>query len=187
MPHLPTGTSPSCSPTFKGNYTLAQKYPAALPALLGASSCYPSSHVSSTQWLCFPNYRRPFCVAFHTAPDALNAALEAQRALLREPWAPVPLQIRMGINTGSANAVSPDPVAGRYTGYATIAHVQQVMSTAYGGQILLSNRAPGAGTRRAACGRDPPRPARASAKGLSPTPNGYGKSSHLICRQTFRR
>ena len=40
-----------------------------------------------------------FCVAFHNASDALNAALNAQRLLQKESWSPAPIRVRMGINT----------------------------------------------------------------------------------------
>jgi predicted ATPase len=45
----------------------------------------------------------------------------------------------MGINTGAAWAGSDTARSGGYTGYSTLARAQRVMSTAYGGQILLSN------------------------------------------------
>ena len=80
-----------------------------------------------------------FAAAFHTAPDALNAAVDAQRALQREPWSPAAIKVRMGISTGMAQARELDPVAGGYSGYSTLARAQRVMSSAYAGQILVSN------------------------------------------------
>ena len=45
-----------------------------------------------------------FCAAFHTAPDGLAAAIAAQRALTREPWADaVPIRVRMAVHTGTAD------------------------------------------------------------------------------------
>ena len=79
-----------------------------------------------------------FCAAFSTAPDALDAAVEAQRALQHEAWVPTPILVRMGIHTGTAQAGTADAVAGGYTGYATLARVQRIMSAAHGEQILLS-------------------------------------------------
>ena len=41
--------------------------------------------------------------AFAVAPDAVAAALDAQRALTREEWVlPEPLKVRMGLHTGVA-------------------------------------------------------------------------------------
>ena len=51
--------------------------------------------------------------AFHTAPDALAAAVAAQRALLAEPW-PEPIQalpVRMALHAGTARAVQGDYLA----------------------------------------------------------------------------
>lgn len=80
-----------------------------------------------------------FASAFHTASDALEAALHAQRLLYAEEWKPVPVRVRMGLNTGDAQAGAVDDIAGGYSGYSTLARAQRVMSVANGGQILLSN------------------------------------------------
>jgi predicted ATPase len=45
----------------------------------------------------------------------------------------------MGINTGAAQAGVTEERAGGYVGYSTLARTQRVMSTAHGGQVLLSN------------------------------------------------
>jgi predicted ATPase len=79
-----------------------------------------------------------FCVAFHSASDALNAALHAQRLLQSEPWSPAPVRVRMGIHTGAAqlNDTSSQII---YLGYATLALTQRIMSAGHGGQILISD------------------------------------------------
>ena len=44
-----------------------------------------------------------FCAAFSRAPDALAAALDAQRRLQAEPWGEIgPLRVRMALHTGAA-------------------------------------------------------------------------------------
>jgi class 3 adenylate cyclase len=49
-----------------------------------------------------------FCCDFPTAPDALEAALEAQRRLLSSEWEETgPLRVRMALHTGSAGQVVP--------------------------------------------------------------------------------
>ena len=71
--------------------------------------------------------------AFATAPDALAAALDAQRALQAEPWDPeAPISVRMGLHTGSAEEREGDyygPVTNRAARLAAAGH---------GGQTLLS-------------------------------------------------
>ena len=75
-----------------------------------------------------------FCVAFHTARDALHAAVDSQRRLQNRNRGGTPIKVRMGIHTGEAETHQND-----YRGYLTLARVQRVMSAAHGGQVLLSN------------------------------------------------
>ena len=78
-----------------------------------------------------------FCVAFHSASDALNAALNAQRLLQSEAWSPAPVHVRMGIHTGPAQLNdNSDQII--YLGYATLVSAQRIMSAGHGGQVLIS-------------------------------------------------
>jgi predicted ATPase/class 3 adenylate cyclase/Tfp pilus assembly protein PilF len=74
-----------------------------------------------------------FCCAFRTAPDALEAALEAQRLLLKERWAESdPLRVRMALHMGAAEERDGD-----YFG-PPVNRVARLLSAAHGGQVLLS-------------------------------------------------
>src|SRR5215204_736248 len=74
-----------------------------------------------------------FCCAFRTAPDALEAALEAQRLLLEERWGESdPLRVRMALHMGTAEERDGD-----YFG-PPVNRVARLMSAAHGGQVLLS-------------------------------------------------
>lgn len=74
-----------------------------------------------------------FHAIFSAAPDALQAALEAQRALLREEWAETgPLRVRMALHTGAA-----EERGGDYYG-PSLNRVARLLSAGHGGQILLS-------------------------------------------------
>jgi predicted ATPase/class 3 adenylate cyclase len=74
-----------------------------------------------------------FCCAFSTAPDALEAALEAQRLLLEERWAEsTPLRVRMALHIGAAEERDGD-----YFG-PPVNRVARLLSAAHGGQVLLS-------------------------------------------------
>jgi hypothetical protein len=75
-----------------------------------------------------------FAASFHSAGDALNAALAAQQLLQNEAWAPAPIKVRMGIHTGAAQLNDDN----QYSGYATLASTQRIMSAGHGGQVLLS-------------------------------------------------
>jgi predicted ATPase/class 3 adenylate cyclase/DNA-binding CsgD family transcriptional regulator len=73
--------------------------------------------------------------AFSRASDALSAALDAQRALQREPWpAPTPIAVRMAIHTGEARFRD----EANYVGMAII-RTARLRSLARGGQVLVSS------------------------------------------------
>ena len=70
---------------------------------------------------------------FAIAPDALRAALLAQRKLVAEPWMVADaLRIRIGVHTGSAEARDGD-----YFGTA-VNRAARVMAAAHGGQVVIS-------------------------------------------------
>jgi predicted ATPase/class 3 adenylate cyclase len=72
--------------------------------------------------------------AFPTAPAAVAAALEAQRALLAEAWAAVePPRVRMALHAGEA---APD-ARGDYLAPA-LNRLARLLATGHGGQVLLS-------------------------------------------------
>src|SRR5215218_11067879 len=74
-----------------------------------------------------------FCCAFPTAPDALEAALESQRLLLKERWGEsTPLRVRMALHMGTAEERDED-----YFG-PPVNRVARLLSAAHGGQVLLS-------------------------------------------------
>jgi predicted ATPase/class 3 adenylate cyclase len=74
-----------------------------------------------------------FCSAFSTAPDALEAALEAQRGLLSSEWEHTgPLRVRMALHMGAAEERDGD-----YFG-PPVNRVARLLSAAHGGQVLLS-------------------------------------------------
>jgi predicted ATPase/class 3 adenylate cyclase len=74
-----------------------------------------------------------FCCAFATAPDGLEAALEAQRELFSERREEgEPLKVRMALHTGAAEERDGD-----YFG-PPVNRVARLLSAAHGGQVLLS-------------------------------------------------
>jgi predicted ATPase len=78
-----------------------------------------------------------FSAAFHNPSDALNAAVDGQRALSIETWSPAPIKVRMGFHTGEAQ-LDDENNESRYSGYAALALTQRVMSAGHGGQTLIS-------------------------------------------------
>ena len=74
-----------------------------------------------------------FCAAFRTAPEAVAAAYEAQRALTKEDFSNVgDLKVRMAVHVGNA-----DERNGDYFG-PTVNRVARLLAIGYGGQILIS-------------------------------------------------
>ena len=76
-----------------------------------------------------------FGAAFESCAAAVAAALDAQTALLGDPWTelPGPLRVRMGLHAGTAQER-----AGNYFGPA-VNLAARVMSAAWGGQILCTD------------------------------------------------
>ena len=136
---LPSGTVTFLYTDIEGSTDLAQQYPDALPALLARHHAILHQAIGAHRGFVFQIIGDAFCAAFFTASDALQAALDAQRSLQHEAWQPAPIKVRMGLHTGAAQAGAIEDGAGGYAGYLTLTRVQRVMSTAHGGQVLLSN------------------------------------------------
>ncbi|MBI5876454.1 MAG: tetratricopeptide repeat protein [Chloroflexi bacterium] len=159
MTALPSGTVTFLFTDIEGSTRLAQQHPAAWPGAKARHHTILRSAIESHGGYVFQVIGDAFCAAFHTASDALAAALEAQRALVGATTdaqrtngqsvgatlavapdgqgLPLPIRVRMGIHTGSATA-RPD---GDYEGYMALVRVQRIMSGAYGGQVLMSQDA----------------------------------------------
>ena len=74
--------------------------------------------------------------AFSAPVAAVEAALNAQQALLKEDWGAIgPLKVRMGVHSGEA-----DKRDGYFFG-SCLNHVARLMSAAHGGQTLVSKTA----------------------------------------------
>ncbi len=136
---LPTGTVTFLFTDIEGSAKLAQQYPDAMPALLARHHAMLNEAIVAHGGQVFQIIGDAFCVAFHSARDAVAASVEAQRGLLRAERRPltesaVEVRVRMGIHAGEAT-VRAD---GQYDGYLTLTRAQRVMSVAHGGQVLLS-------------------------------------------------
>src|SRR5688572_21257590 len=133
----PSGTVTFLFTDIEGSTKLAQQYPDEMPALLARHNELLRKAVEAHNGFVFRIVGDSFSVAFHTASDALNAALDAQRLLQNESWTPAPIKVRMGIHTGTAQ-LEVHANESSYSGYATLALTQRIMSAGHGGQILLS-------------------------------------------------
>ena len=131
---LPSGTVTFLFTDIEGSTKLAQQHPEAMPVLLTRHNEILNDAIQKHNGYVFQIVGDSFSAAFHSASNALNAALMAQRFLQNESWSPAPIKVRMGIHTGTAQ-INDDK---QYSGYATLASTQRIMSAGHGGQILLS-------------------------------------------------
>jgi len=131
---LPSGIVTFLFTDIEGSTKLAQQFPDEISALLARHNEILNQVIKANHGFVFQTAGDSYCVSFHQAKEALNAAVEAQRLLNKEGWTPAPVKVRMGIHTGRAEIRE----NGEYQGYLTLSHVQRLMSAAHGGQMLVS-------------------------------------------------
>jgi predicted ATPase/class 3 adenylate cyclase len=92
------------------------------------------SAVESLRGYVFSTGGDGFCVAFARAQNAIDAAVNAQRALATEAWPEtLTLRVRMGLHSGEAQERESN-----YFG-PTVNRAARIMDAAHGGQILVSD------------------------------------------------
>jgi class 3 adenylate cyclase len=134
MSELPSGTVTFLFTDIEGSTKLAQQLPERWETLRERHHSILQSTMNAHNGHVFQIIGDAFCVAFHTATDALNAALDSQRNLQLDEWYDTPIRVRMGIHTGEAEL----QVQGDYHGYLAMSRVQRLMSAGHGGQVLIS-------------------------------------------------
>src|SRR6185503_6407467 len=137
MANLPSGTVTFLFTDIEGSTKLAQNHPDEMPALLARHNQILHQAIEVHNGYVFQVVGDSFAAAFNSASDALDAAVDAQRKLSNEAWIPVPIKVRIGIHTGAAQ-LQIDSNDNAYSGYATLASTQRIMSAGHGGQILVS-------------------------------------------------
>jgi len=134
MADLPTGTVTFLFTDVEGSTNLWERYPLAMQAAIARHDEILREVMDASDGFVFKTVGDAFCVAFSSAPYALEAALAAQRALLSEEWEKTgPLRVRMALHTGSA-----DERGGDYFG-PPLNRVARLLSAGHGGQVLLSS------------------------------------------------
>jgi len=134
MNTIPTGTVTFLFTDIEGSTELWERYPQAIQAALARHDAIVRDAIAANDGQVFNTAGDAFCAAFPTAPDALAAALAAQRALNAVQWGETPIRVRMGLHTGSVRGPVDD-----YTATPTLNRVSRVMSLAHGGQVLLTH------------------------------------------------
>jgi predicted ATPase/class 3 adenylate cyclase len=133
----PTGTVTFLYTDIEGSTKLARNFPDTWPGIQARHHALLETAIAKHHGYLFQTIGDEFHAAFGTALEALDAALEAQHSLHSEDWGEIKsMRVRMGLHTGPAW-----PSADNYEGYLTLSHTKRLMSTALGGQILLSESA----------------------------------------------
>jgi predicted ATPase/class 3 adenylate cyclase len=129
----PTGTVTFLFTDIEGSTKLWENDAPAMQASLARHDEILRLAIEERGGYVFKTVGDAFCCAFSTAPDALEAALESQRLLLKERWGEsTPLRVRMALHMGTAEERDED-----YFG-PPVNRVARLLSAAHGGQVLLS-------------------------------------------------
>lgn len=130
---LPTGTVTFLFSDIEGSTERWEKHREAMKAAVARHEDLIRQAITTYDGYIFKTVGDAFCAAFATAPDAVNAALDAQQELSAEDFSAVGgLKVRIGLHTGYAEERDAD-----YFGPA-VNRVTRLMSIGHGGQVLLS-------------------------------------------------
>jgi predicted ATPase/class 3 adenylate cyclase len=133
---MPTGTITFLFTDIEGSTRLWERSPESMRRALARHDEILRRVTEEQDGYVFKTVGDAFCCAFSTATDALQAALEAQRALLitKEGWPEQtgPLRVRMALHAGEVEERDGD-----YLG-PPLNRVARLLSAAHGGQVLLS-------------------------------------------------
>jgi predicted ATPase/class 3 adenylate cyclase len=134
MVHPPTGTVTFLFTDIEGSTKLWENSPTGMHAALTRHDTVLREAIEGHGGFVFKTVGDAFCCAFPTAPEALEASLDTQRALSTEEWGRElgPLRVRAALHTGAA-----EERGGDYFG-PPLNRVARLLSAGHGGQVLLS-------------------------------------------------
>jgi predicted ATPase/class 3 adenylate cyclase len=130
---LPSGTVTFLFTDIEGSTPLWDRNPDGMRVALSRHDEILRSAIEAAEGYVFSTGGDGFGVAFSSAANALDAALDAQRRLSAEAWPDgSAIRVRMGIHTGET-----DERDGDYFG-PPVNRAARLMGAAHGGQIVLS-------------------------------------------------
>jgi len=130
---LPLGTVTFLFTDIEGSTRLWEDHPEEMSAALARHDTLQRDLLQQHNGHIFKTVGDAFCAAFHTAPEALEAALSLQLALVTEPWPePTPLKVRIALHTGAAESRDND-----YFG-PPLNRISRLLAACHGEQVLLS-------------------------------------------------
>ena len=132
-PGYPSGTVSFLFTDIEGSTKLWQSSGEGMSVALSRHDKIVRDEIVARGGYIFKTVGDAFCAAFHTPYDAVNAAIDAQKALNDEKWTEATqIRVRMAVHAGSA-----EERGGDYFG-PTVNRIARIMSAAHGGQILVS-------------------------------------------------
>jgi class 3 adenylate cyclase/predicted ATPase len=118
---------------IEGSTQLYQKFPLAYPRAVTRHHELLGKALAARGGRVFETIGDAVFAVFPQPVDAVLASMDAQRALSEEKWAEVgEIRVRMGVHTDEAELRD-----GHYFGPA-VQRCEKIMSTGYGGQVLVS-------------------------------------------------
>jgi len=133
MASPPTGTVTFLFTDIEGSSRLWEAQPAAMRTALAHHDAHLRRAIESHGGHVFKTVGDAFCAAFAAAPDALSAALDAQKALGAERWPDgVAIHVRMALNSGAVEHRDGD-----YFG-PPLNRVARLLAAGHGGQTLVT-------------------------------------------------
>ena len=131
--NLPSGTVTFLFTDIEGSTQWWEQYPEWMSHAFARQETTLRAAAAAHDGYVYKMIGDAFQIAFETAPDALMAAIEAQRALQAEPWGEFgPLRVRMALHTGVTEERDDD-----YVG-PVLNRLARLLSASQGGQILLT-------------------------------------------------
>ncbi|HZZ64428.1 MAG TPA: adenylate/guanylate cyclase domain-containing protein, partial [Candidatus Baltobacteraceae bacterium] len=129
----PTGTVTFLFSDIEGSTTHWERGRSAMAAAVARHDLLLRAAIEHHGGYVFKTIGDAFCAAFATAPQAIGAALDAQRALFAQDFSAVDgLRVRMALHTGHADERDDD-----YFG-PPVNRVARLLSIGHGGQIVVS-------------------------------------------------
>jgi len=133
MSDIPSGSVVFLFTDIEGSTKLAQEIPDAYPIIHKQHDDILKEVIKDNEGHIFKIIGDSFCVSFANVKKAVTASVEIQKRLMTEQSGEFRIKVRMGIHLGEAEFLNND-----YVGYVTLSRSQRIMSTAHGGQILLT-------------------------------------------------
>src|SRR5215210_4614461 len=134
MPDLPSGTVTVLFTDIEGSTALWERDSEAMATAVERHQSIVRTAIETHHGVLFKLVGDGIQAAFPTAPEAVAAALDAQRSLATERWSAVDgaLAVRMAVHTAAAAPHDEDYLA------PGLNRLARLMSAAHGGQVLLT-------------------------------------------------